>query len=183
MRIPITLQGPDSIAAAQALREDIAARKQWPYPWSFPPPGATRVTAGAGASGTLAVPAAGTPTQGLLYTVDEGFQFALEAIVVTYINAGVIGSWTPGAALWSMTLNHPVGVTTFQGSPVQGFTAVDVGLGALQIPWPLYCAEIFAPNDAIRIVFTNVSLTDGDPNYFKALLLGWKWPANRQAGQ
>lgn len=176
MRIPITLQGPDSIAAAQALREDRARKTQWPFPWCFPPPGATRVTAGADTSGTLAVPVVGTPTQGLAYTVDEGFQFALEAIVVTYINAGVLGAWTPGAALWSLTLNQPVGVTTFQGSSIQGFGAVDVPLGTLQIPWPLECAELFQPNDCIRSVFTNVSLGVGDPNYFKTLLLGWKWP-------
>lgn len=171
------LQGPDAIAAAQALREERAAKHQWPFPWSFPPPGATRVTAGADSSGTLLVPAVATPTQGLLYTVDEGFQFALEAIVVEYLNAGAHGLWNPGDALWSLTLNQPVGVTTFQGSPIQGLTNVDVGLGTLQIPWHLFCAELFQPNDAIRAVFTNVALADGSPNYFKTLLLGWKWPA------
>lgn len=171
------LQGPDSIGAAQALREEIAAKTQWPYSWSFPPPGATRVTAGADASGTLAVPTAlAGATQGLLYIVDEGYQFALEALVVEYLNAGQMGLWNPGDTLWSMTLNQPVGIQTFQGSPVQGFTAVDVPLGTLQIPWPLWRPEIFNPNDAIRIVFTNVNLGDGAPNFFKSLLLGWKWP-------
>lgn len=175
--MPITLQGPDSIAAAQALREDRARRSQWPFPWSFPPPGATRVTAGADASGTLIVPTvlAGA-TQGLAYTVDEGFQFALQAIVIEYLNAGVPGVTNPGDFLWSLTLNQPVGVTTFQGSPIQGFTNVDIPLGTLQIPWPLECAELFQPNDCIRSVFTNVALGDGVPNYFKTLLLGWKWP-------
>lgn len=179
-RFPVTLQGPDSIAAAQALRESRASKSQWPFPWSFPPPGATRVTAGAGTSGTLAVPAAGTPTQGLLYTVDEGFQFALEAIVVEYTNAGVHGAVVPGSFLWSLTLNQPVGVFTFQGAPIQGFTYCDVGLGTLQIPWPLLCAELFQPNDEIRSVFTNVSVGVGDPNYFKTILLGWKWPVGER---
>ena len=50
------LQGPESIAAAQALREQRASKSSWPYPWSFPPPGAIRVTAGADASGSLVVP-------------------------------------------------------------------------------------------------------------------------------
>lgn len=176
MRIPITLQGPDSIAAAQALREDRARRSQWPFPWSFPPPGATRVTAGADTSGTLIVPVAGVATQGLAYTVDEGFQFALQAIVIEYLNAGAPGLWNPGDTLWSLTLNQPVGVTTFQGSPVQGLTNVDVPLGTLQIPWPLECAELFQPNDCIRSVFTNVAMGDSVPNYLKTLLLGWKWP-------
>lgn len=171
------LQGPEAIAAAQALREERAAKSQWPFPWSFPPPSASRVTAGVGASGTLAVPAAGVATQGLLYTVDEGFQFALEAIVVVYLNAGFAGLVNPGDFLWSLTLNQPVGVTTFQGSPIQGFNNCDVGLGTLQIPWCLWCAELFQPNDAIRSVFTNVNLGAGSPNYFKTILLGWKWPA------
>lgn len=171
------LQGPESIAAAQQLREERAAKSQWPYPWSFPPPGAIRVTAGADASGTIPVPVAATPTQGLLYTVDEGFQFALEAIVVEYINSGVIGLWSPGDVLWSLTLNTPVAVATFQGSPIQGFNLVDVPLGTLQIPWPMVCAELFQPNDAIRSVFTNVNLAAGAPNFLKTILLGWKWPA------
>ena len=170
------LQGPAAIHAAQALREQIAADTQWPYPWSYPPPGATRVTAGADASGSLLVPVAGTLTQGLLYKVSEGFQFALTELVVEYLNDGAHGKWKPGAATWSLTRNQPVGVFTFQGSPVQGLTNVDVGLGALQIPWPLECAEVFQPNDEIRVVFTNSSILDGDPNYFKAILLGWKWP-------
>lgn len=173
------LQGPESIAAAQALREQRASKSSWPYPWSFPPPGAIRVTAGADASGTLVVPTvlAGA-TEGLVYTVDEGFQFALEALIVTYIKAGFPGAVNPGDFLWSLTLNQPVGVTTFQGSPIQGLSNVDVPLGTLQIPWPLVCAEIFQPNDAIRSVFTNVALTDGIPNYLKTILLGWKWPVS-----
>jgi hypothetical protein len=92
------------------------------------------------------------------------------------LNAGAIGLVNPGDFLWSLTLNQPVGVTTFQGSPIQGLTNVDVPLGTLQIPWPLECAELFQPNDCIRSVFTNVALGDGVPNYFKTLLLGWKWP-------
>lgn len=175
--IATTLQGPESIAAAQALREERAARNQWPFPWSFPPPGAIRVTAGADASGTLIVPAVATPTAGLTYTVDEGFQFALEAIVVSFLNAGALGLANPGDFTWSLTLNQPVGITSFQGSPIQGFSSVDVPLGTLQIPWPLFCPELFQPNDTIRAVFTNVNLTDTEPNYFKTLFLGWKWPA------
>jgi len=176
-RFSTVLQGPESIAAAQALREELASKTQWPFPWAFPPPGATRVTAGADTSGSLLVPAAASgATQGLLYTVDEGYQFALQSLVVMYLIGGQLGAWTPGAATWSLTLNQPVGVTTFQGSPIQGFTNVDVPLGTLQIPFPLECAELFQPNDAIRAVFTNVSLLDGSPNYFKTILLGWKWP-------
>lgn len=179
MRTNGTLQGPEAIAAAQALREERAARNQWPFPWSFPPPGAIRVTAGADTSGTLVVPAvnAGVFTEGLVYTVNEGFQFALEAIVVEYLNAGAAGLVNPGDLLWSLTLNQPVGVASFQGSPVQGLANVDIPLGTLQIPWPLFCAELFQPNDTIRSVFQNVALADGAPNYFKTLFLGWQWPA------
>lgn len=176
------LQGPDSIAGAQALREDRVNKTRWPYPWVFPPEGAVRVTAGADTSGTLAVPAAGTPTQALLYVVDEGFQFALEALVVVYLNAGAVGLWGPGDALWSLTLNQPVGISTFQGSPVQGFSNVDVPLGSLVRPFDLWCPELFEPNDAVRVVLNNVALGEDDPNFFKAILLGWKWPVDTRAG-
>lgn len=176
------LQGPEAIAGAQVLREDRINKTRWPYPWVYPPEFAVRVTAGADTSGTLEVPVAATPTQGLLYTVDEGFQFALESLVVTYLNSGTTGLWGPGDALWSMTVNQPVAISSFQGSPVQGFANVDVPLGTLQIPWPLFSAELFQPNDAIRIVFNNVALGSGSPNFFKALLLGWKWPVDTRAG-
>lgn len=172
----MVLQGPDSIAAAQALRESRTAKHDWPFPWVFPPRGATRVTAGADSSGTLVVPVAATLTQGLVYTVDQGFQFALEAIVIEYLAAGVQGVVNPGDFTWNLTLNQPVGVTTFQGSPIQGLTNVDVPFGSLVIPWSLFCADVFQPNDCIRSTFLNVNLPPGVPNYFKTLLLGWKWP-------
>jgi hypothetical protein len=123
------------------------------------------------------VPAALASAVGLAYTVDEGFQFALEAIVVSYLNAGAIGVANPGDFTWSLTLNQPFGITSFQGSPIQGFSGIDVPLGTLQIPWPLMCPELFQPNDLIQSVFTNVNLTAGAPNYFKTIFLGWKWPA------
>jgi hypothetical protein len=171
------MQGPEAIAAAQQLRDERAAKSQWPFPWAFPPPGAIRVTAGADSSGTLLMPTAlAGETEALLFTVDQGYQFALEALVVEYLNAGSQGLVSPGAFTWSLTLNRPVGIPTFQGQGVQGLSGVDVGLGTLQIPWPLAKAELFEPNDAIRVTVTNVSIPDGDPNYVKAILLGWKWP-------
>lgn len=178
MKFTTVLQGPESIGAAQALREERQAKSQWPFPWSFPPPGATRVLAGADSTGTIVVPTAiAGVTEGLVYTVDEGYQFALEALVVLYLNSGQIGVSNPGDFTWSLDLNLPIGLTSFQGSPIQGLTNVDVPLGTLQIPWPMMCADIFHPNDTIRSKFTNVNLADGSPNYFKTILLGWKWPA------
>lgn len=171
------LQGPEAIAAAQQLRDEKAAKSQWPYPWCFPPPNAVRVTAGADSTGTLAVPTVlAGETQVLLYKVDQGYQFVLEALTVMYLNQGAEGVVSPGAFLWSLTLNKPVGVSTFQGQGVQGFTLVDVALGTRQIPWPLWRAELFEPNDEIRVTVTNVSLTPDTPNFIKAILLGWTWP-------
>jgi hypothetical protein len=173
-----TLQGPEATIAAEALRQERDSKQQWPYPWIYPPPGATRVQAGADASGTIVAPVLATPTQGLAYTVDEGFQFALTHLVVIFINSTTANQGVaPGAFLWSLTVNQPVGVTTFQGSPVQGFASLDVPLGNLVIPWPLEMPELFQPNDTVRSVFTNVSLGVGAPNYLKTILLGWKWPA------
>jgi hypothetical protein len=166
------LEGPDSMPAAEAVRDLASQKREWPYPWLFPPPGAVRVSAGLDSSGTLLVPVAGVATQGLLYTVDEGFQFALEKLVVIFIGGTVL----PGDFTWSLTRNQPVGVSSFQGVTVQGFQNVDVPLGSLQIPWPLECPELFDPNDAIRVALTNVNLTSGAGNFFKSILLGWRWP-------
>jgi hypothetical protein len=172
----VTLEGPASVIAANLIRERREQQTQWPYPWIYPPPEAIRVTAGADTSGSLLVPAAATPTQGLLYTVDEGFQFCLDRLVVEYIAAGQVGAWNPGDATWSITANQPVGVTSFQGYVVQGFSAVDVPLGSLQIPWPLEMPELFDAGDQVRVVFTNTNLAQGAGNTFKSILLGWRWP-------
>lgn len=174
------LQGPEAILAGAAVRADRESKQQWPYPWSYPPPGATRVTAGLDASGTIVTPAQNVAAvQGLAYTVDQGFQFALTGLVVIYINGTTANlGIAPGAFTWSLDVNLPVGVSSFQGSPVQGFTAVDVPIGSLSAPWPLPMPEFFQSNDCIRSKFVNLSASVGAPNYFKTVLLGWKWPAS-----
>ena len=171
-----SLDGPQSVIAAHKISDERAKRSAWPYPWVYPPPGSVRVAAGLDSSGTLAVPVAATPTQGLLYTVDEGFQFALTHLVVEYLASGARGAWSPGDTLWSLTVNRPVGTVDFQGYVQQGFSGVDIPLGTLQIPWPLEMPDIYDSNDAIRIVLTNVNLSSGDPNFFKCIILGWRWP-------
>jgi hypothetical protein len=170
------LQGPEAIQAAHALQQERDSKQSWPYSWVYPPPGATRVQAGADASGTIVTPTQAQPAvQGLAYTVDEGFQFALTHLVVIYLNATTSLS-NPGAFTWSLDVNLPVGVATYQGSPVQGFASVDVPLGSLVRPWRLQMPELFQPGDVIRSKFVNVSLTAGGTNWFKTILLGWKWP-------
>jgi hypothetical protein len=159
-------------SAGDALAQLLLARKAWPFPWVHPPCGATRVTA----QHSILVPTAGVLTEALLYTVEQGFQFALAELVVENLFDGRPAQDDPGSFLWSMTVNQPIGITTFQGSPVQGFNQVDVSLGTLQIPWPLECPEIFQPNDAIRIAVNNVTLTPGAQNFIHAIFLGWRWP-------
>jgi len=178
MKYSMVLEGPDQVRGAAARREQVKHKTEWPYPYLFAPPGAIRVTAGADSSGTLIVPVAATPTQGLIYTVDEGYLFALERLVVIYMTAGAQGNWNPGDATWSLTVDQPVGVVNYQGMNVQGLTNVDVPLGSLQFPWPLECPEIFSPNDTVRIAFTNTNLNSGAGNYFKSILLGWRWPGS-----
>lgn len=161
--------------AAEALGQLMEAKRGWPFPWIAPPCGAIRVTE----SHSIMVPNVNVLTELLLYTVELGFQFALVDIVVEHLHLGVRGADDPGSFLWSLTLNKPVGIASFQGSPVQGFASVDTGLGTLQDPWPLECPEIFNPNDAVRVEITNITLTPGSPkapNYFKAFFLGWRWP-------
>jgi hypothetical protein len=164
------LEGPESVIGADKVRDLRTQKLEWPYDYLYPPPGAIRVTAGADASGTIVVPVAATPTLGLAFTVDEGFYFALEALVVTPVGAGAV---LPGDFKWSLTVDQTPGVSSLQGLQVQGFTNVDVGLGTLQIPWPLECPEIYSPNDTIRVIVTNVNIGGG---FIKSMLLGWRWP-------
>jgi hypothetical protein len=149
-------------------------KREWPYLWYKPSPSAIRVTA----QDVIAVPTViAGQQQGIAYTVDQGFMFALQALVVELLAGGALGVANPGDFMWSLDLNKPLGLIPFQGSPIQGFQNVDVPLGTIQIPWPLECPEIFSPNDCIRAKFTNVALPGvGAPNYFKTILLGWRWP-------
>ncbi len=158
--------------AMKALMIHMDRKGEWPYPWLFGPPGAIRVTA----QDVIAVPTvAAGETVGLTYTVPQGFTFALSRIVVEPF----AGSVNPGDFLWSLDLNAPEAVPTFQGAPIQGLTLVDVPLGNLEFPWPLSCPEIFNPNDTIRAKFRNVNLAPGAPNLLKTILLGWIWPVNQ----
>jgi len=158
--------------AFEAIEEARIRRSAWPFEWSFPPPGAIRVTA----QNAVLVPMAASTVEGFAYTVDQGFLFALDALIVIYLNSGLPGAWSPGDATWSLDLNAPVGVPTFQGSPVQGFTAVDVPLGSQQFPFYLEMPELFHPNDTIRTKFTNVGLPTTPGNYLQTILMGWRWP-------
>ena len=173
---PKAIPRPCQCDAAQlALEQTERLRRMksgWPFPSIFPSRSARRVTI----QGSILVPAVGVLTEGLAFTVDQGYQFALEKLVVQFYSAGAVGVADPGSFLWSLDLNAPIGVSNFIGSPVQGFTQVDVPLGSVVLPWPLAAPEVFAPNDCLRCKFLNVSLGPGAPNYFKVLLLGWLWP-------
>jgi hypothetical protein len=151
--------------AFEALQSIAFRQREHPYPWTFRPRDAIRVTA----QNSLPVPGFGIVTEALLYTVNQGYNFALQDVVVRVIGRAA----SPGDFHWSMDVNAPVGVPSFQGTPVQGFTNVDVPLGTLEIPWPLEAPEIFNPNDAIRIKVNNASIGRA---FFHCMLLGWRWP-------
>lgn len=111
--------------------------------------------------------------------MEQGFQFALQSLVVQYLGNSRSAA-APGDFVWSLTVNQPIGIGSFQGSVVQGFSLVDVGLGAVQrqhvngrllVPWPLECPEIFQPNDSIRSVFINVNFVPGAPNFLVQIYL------------
>jgi hypothetical protein len=173
---PLVVTGPQAIRAATQLAKIQDRRDQWPYPWSFPPPSASRVTIGLGTEGTLAAPAPATQAQVLEYTVRSGFMFWLVSIVQVYLGTG----FTPGSGdiIWSLDRNTPLGGGTLQGSPIQGFQAVDVPLGSLVLPWTLDMPEVFQPYDVIRSkVLTTSAIPAGAPNYFKSVFRGWLAPA------
>jgi len=144
---------------------------EYPYPWTFPRPGAIPVRS----FGTITVPAAGVPTVVNAFTVNQGYFFALTHLVVEIISGGHMTGITPGLFNWSLDLNTP-DVSSFEAQSVQGFQGVDVPIGSLEIPWPLDCPELFNPNDTIRVRMTNIALSSGPGNSCKVAFIGWRWP-------
>ena len=74
----------------------------------------------------------------------------MTGVVLGYINSGGIGSFVPGAALFSVDVNTAPGVASVQSTPVQGLTNVKVPLCSYLSgrKWKMERAYEFAPLDA-----------------------------------
>ena len=83
---PRVVMGPEAVKAAASIAATQDRRDEWPYPWCFPAPRASRVFRAA----SVVSPNVATETEVLLYRVPQGYRFWLDEIVQVYFGAGFI---------------------------------------------------------------------------------------------
>lgn len=144
-----------------------------------PPRGSKHVAAG------TSIPAPATNVQTLIvqYQVPNGFRFKLAGLLLGCNCPG----WTPGDgnAVFSVTLNKPLGSVAAQGTPLRGLGSVSVPLGSFAYgPWPVLDGEqpVFESRDILRVLVTSnpLVIAPGLPNVFTAMLVGHTWPLTSQ---
>ena len=176
---PRIVTGPEAVKAAANLAATQDRRDQWPYPWNFPSPGASRVFR----VGSVVAPATATQTEVLVYRVPQGYRFWLCALLQTYVGAGWIAG--SGDILWTLDKNRPVGVAPLQGEVIQGFGNIGIGLGSMlngcvTYLCPLAMPELLAPTDELRSkVITTAAIPVGGTNYFHSIFSGWLEPETK----
>lgn len=145
-----------------------------------PPCGSKHMAAAA----SIAAPATNAQTQIVQYQVPNGFRFKLKGVL---LNCNCPG-WTPGDgnAVFSVTLNKPLGSAAAQGTPLRGLSSVLVPLGSFaQGPWPVSDGEhpVFESRDVVRVLVSSnpLVIAPGLPNVFTAMLVGHIWPLTSQA--
>lgn len=166
--------GPDSVRASDAYRLAVQERRdQWPYVHIYPPPNAIDVNV----IGTAVTQAIGAPAIAVLtYQVNAGKRFYLQAVLLgAQLDLGAV--FVPGAALFTVDRNSPLGIADSQYMPEHGLVNVPVPLGSVvNGPWKLQRAREFGPLDYIRIKATNVALSEGAPNWYVCGLFGYELP-------
>lgn len=176
------VSGVEAIRAAAKLKMLQLRRDLWPYEWVFPPPDSERVHQ----EGTLDVTTltAATAAQVLAYRVQNNYRFMLNGLVLLYIGAGV---FTPGDGnvVFGLDINVPVGVTSLQGYPVQGFDNSGIPKGAYQsgvfAPYPLAPKpEVIGPSDTLRAKVTVTNAIIGAGGRVIAIFDGWLLPLGNE---
>lgn len=168
----------EMLKAAELLRRLQERRDQWPYPWIFPPPDRERVHAEATLDVGGLTP--GTAAQVLSYEVQGNYLFMLNGIVQLYIGMGV---FTPGDGnvIFGLDINVPIGVTSLQGYPVQGFDNSGIPKGAyasgIYAPYPLGPSpEIIGPENTLRSKVTVSASIQGAGGRILSIFDGWLLP-------
>ncbi len=175
LRPPTSVNGPDSVFAANKMRSTKSRMEQWPYPWTYPPPNAKNAMP----SGSIPAPLANEQAAVLTYKVPTGMRFYLVGIIQQFAGVGFVAG-SP-SAVWTLDKDSPVtsGITPIQSSPIAFFTRLPFTLGSFDSgPFLLGMPEIFEANTVIRSkVVTDGSITPGGSNWFTTLLMGWTTPA------
>ena len=180
---------PDIVKAA---RELMIKCGQWPFPWSFPPPGSEALWM----RGTIALPAFDTQTNVCNFNVPVGKLGYLDSIMLTIQDANYFDGM--GYAIFQILVNQPAGSTFAIGRPAQGFGQITTQMplintgaspnkgAAAQWPVKLPYGVLLGSDDTIYIHLTIPSapagggvnpLTPGFPSTSTCWGLGWIWPA------
>ena len=172
------VSGVEQIRAAARLAKLQRNRDLWPYEWVFPPPDRERVHQEA--SSDVSTMTAGSANQVLSYQVQNNYRFMLNGLVLLYIGNGI---FTPGDGniVFGVDVNVPIGVTSLQGYPVQGFDNSGIPKGAyasgVYAPYPLApCPEIIGPSDTLRLKVTPSAGIVASVGRVIAICDGWLLP-------
>lgn len=178
-RIQRVVSGPEALEAVRGLeRQRQDRRDQWPYEWVFPPPDSERVHQ----EGTVDVTTLTAATAGLVlsYEVQGNYRFYLNGLVLLYIGNGI---FTPGDGnvVFGLDINVPIGVTSLQGYPVQGFDNSGIPKGAyangIYAPYPLGPRpEIIGPENTLRAKVTASAAIVASIGRVLAIFDGWLAP-------
>ena len=169
------VSGTEAIRAAELLRKLEDRRALWPYDWIYPPPDSQRVHQEFVLQVSAITP--GTQIQIGAYQVQNNYRFMFTGLVQLYIGQS---AFTPGDGnvVWALDINIPVGVTSPQGHPVQGFSPSGVPKGAyisgVFSPYPLTPKpELLAPLDTLRskVTITGNITTGSFVTIFEGYLL------------
>jgi hypothetical protein len=152
---PVRLSGVEAVKAARRVAAERRC-EEWPYVHVFPPPNSVPVHQIA----FIAAPAPSFSGVVLAYRVPAGMRFFMQSILQVY-TAGA--SFSPGAALWTVTDNSPTGLADSQAMPIQGLINLGVPLGSLAAGtrWPFDRAYEFSSDHLLQSVVQNVSLSGG----------------------
>jgi hypothetical protein len=171
---------PDVIKAAQEL---IVRCGQWPYPWSYAPPGSQPLAM----RGTIALPAHNTQTQVASFNVPVGKLGYVDALMLS-INDGAYVEGL-GMAEWAVVVNQPAGSTFAIGRPAVGYGNITTQFGSIaEGPVKLPFGVLLGSNDTLYIHITIPDpalsgganpLSVGYPSNTTVWALGWIWPVGK----
>ena len=172
MRLRIA-NGPEAARATDQLRQLVARRDEWPFPWVIPPPNSIRRNP----MGYVLMPAVAASATILTFQVPQGFQFDMLGLVVCAVTTGMVGVGNPGDYIFTVNRNLPAsGTVPLQGSPLADLQNIPFSLGLDAggvYPFPLPRSENFGPTDIIRANVYNASGAAGTPNFALAMFTGW----------
>lgn len=178
----------DTVKAAKELLQKCG---QWPYPWSYPPPGSQALSM----RGTIPLPAQDTQTQVCSFNVPVGKLGYLDSIMLTLEDPNYIDGL--GYAQWAIVVNQPAGQTFAIGRPAQGYGLITTQMPYIntgtnkpqtgaQFPVKLPFGVLLESDDTLYIHITIPSapaagganpLGVGYPSTTTCWGLGWMWPS------